>query len=93
MNSITAWTALAGVSLLLFRQFRLASLVFAALTLGSLGVVWERYSAKSGSALDIRVFKKKRLPDDGELEFIVGHLPYLLLAAASHYLGSRPEKL
>ncbi|HSX57957.1 MAG TPA: hypothetical protein VLE47_01635 [Candidatus Saccharimonadales bacterium] len=92
INSITAWTAIVGMSLLLLRQFRLASLVFAALSLGSAGVVWDRYSTKSGSSMDIRVFKKRRVPDESEMEFIVGHLPYLFLAAASYYAEQKLKK-
>jgi hypothetical protein len=87
LNSITGLSALTGASLLITRRYNLAAAIFAALALGSTGVAWDRYSTKSGAPLDIRVFGKKRLPDQDEMDFIVTHLPYAFLAVACYYLG------
>jgi hypothetical protein len=93
INSVTGITAIAGASLLLARRFDLAALVFGALALGSFGVAWDRYSTKSGLALDIRAFRQKRLPDEDELEFIATHAPYAVLSLASYLAGRKWNQL
>lgn len=92
LNSITGVSALGALSLLAARKFNLAAILFGALAAGSVGVAWDRYSTKSGSALDIRVIKKRRRPDDGELAFILTHAPYAFLAVLSYLLGQRLSK-
>lgn len=93
VNSITGITALTGASLLLLRKFDLAALLFGSLALGSFGVAWDRYTTKSGWALDIRAFRKKRLPDEEELEFILTHVPYAVLSVASYFAGRKWNRI
>jgi hypothetical protein len=91
INSITGLSALASLSLLAARRYDVAAALLAALTVGSAGVAWDRYSTKSGSPLDIRVLRGRRRPDSDELHFIVTHLPYAFLALFS-YAAARKIK-
>lgn len=89
VNSITGLSALTAVSLILLKRFDLAGAVLAALTLGSVGVAWDRYSTKSGAPLAVSSFQMKRLPDEEELVFIVTHAPYAVLALISFWANKR----
>ena len=92
LTSITGLSSITAGSLLAARRYNLAAAVFTALAIGSVGVLWERYSRKSGSSLDLRTFSKKRLPDQEELEFIVAHSPYPFLAAAAYFLAKKKSQ-
>ena len=92
LTSITGVSTLTGTALLATKRYNLATAVFAALALGSFGVLWERYSRKSGSALDLKVFLKKEGIDKEEMEFLVAHLPYPFLAGRSYYLAKKEDE-
>jgi len=89
ITSVTGLSTIAGTSLLLTRKYDWAAIVFTVLTIGSLGVIWERYSRKAGAPLDIKVFLKKSLPEKEELEFIITHSPYPFLAGATYLLSKK----
>jgi hypothetical protein len=92
ITSITGISTITGASLLAIRKYDLAALVFTFLTVGSLGVIWERYSRKAGSPLDLKVLTKKALPEKDEIDFILIHSPYPFLAAAAYILAKRRLK-
>ncbi|OGY25016.1 MAG: hypothetical protein A2Y57_02505 [Candidatus Woykebacteria bacterium RBG_13_40_7b] len=89
LTSITGVSTLTGTALLATKRYNLATAVFAALALGSVGVLWERYSRKAGSALDLKVFLKKERIDKEEMGFLLTHLPYSFLAGLSYYLANK----
>ena len=89
LTSITGVSTITAVSLLAAKKYDLAAAVFAALTIGAVGVFWERYSQRSGSPLNLKVIMKKRLLDKDEIEFIITHSPYPFLAAATYLLAKR----
>lgn len=93
MNSVTGLSALTGVGLVFLKRFDLAALAFGALAIGAAGVAWDRYSTKSGAALDIRSFQKLRLPDEEETGFIVSHVPYVFFAVVSLYADRKLRKI
>lgn len=92
LTSITGVSMITGTTLLAAKKYNLAYAVFAALALGSIGVLWERYSRKTGSALDLRVLVKKEKLDKEEMEFLLTHLPYPFLAGLSYYLSNKKKK-
>jgi hypothetical protein len=89
LTSITGVSSITAVSLLAVKKYDLAAVVFTALTIGAVGVLWERYSRKAGTPLDLRALTKNRLPDQEDLEFIITHSPYPFLAAATYLLAKR----
>jgi hypothetical protein len=89
LTSVTGVSSITATSLLVAKKYDLATVVFTALTIGSLGVLWERYSRKSGAPLDLKVFSKKILPEREETEFMVTHAPYVILATISYLLARR----
>jgi hypothetical protein len=89
LTSVTGITSLAAASLLVTKKYDLAAVTFTALSLGAAGVLWERYSRKAGAPLDLKVFSKRRLPEQEEIDFILSHSPFPFLAVLSYLLARK----
>lgn len=92
-NSMTGVSAIVGATLIVAKRYDLAAAVFIALSIGSAGVLWERYSRRVGSHMSLKAFLRKEKPVwEGEVDFLVNHLPYATLAAVSYFLAKRKVK-
>lgn len=90
VNSITGVSTIVGATLFATRKYDLATALFIALSIGSTGVLWERYSRRVGSHMNLKAFLSKEKPVwNGELDFLVNHLPYPSLAAISYFLSKK----
>ncbi|MEX0617264.1 MAG: hypothetical protein WD231_05725 [Candidatus Woykebacteria bacterium] len=93
INSITGVSTAAGVLLLMYKRYDLAALAFTLLSAGAAGVLWERYTSRSGHPLSLKALTTKRLPErNGEIDFALTHLPYPTLAAISFFLAKRKAR-
>jgi hypothetical protein len=89
LSSITGISTITAATLLATKKYDLAAILFAALSLGVVGVLWERYSRKAGAPLNIKAFAKKGIPDKDEVEFLAVHSPQIILAATAYFLSKR----
>ena len=89
ITSVTGISTIAGVSLLATRKYDLAAIVFTMLSVGAAGIIWERYSRNAGSALDLKVFTRKTMPEKDDIDFMLTHSPYPFLALVSYVLAKR----
>jgi len=90
-SSITGISTITATTLLATKKYDLAAILFTALSLGAIGVLWERYSRKAGAPLNITAFAKKGIPDKDELEFLAVHFPQIILAATAYLLAKRKQ--
>jgi hypothetical protein len=93
VNSITGLSAITGATLIATKRYDIATILFAALSIGSAGIIWERYSKRVGSHLSLKALASKEKPTwEGELDFATCHLPYPVMAALAYFLSKRYGK-
>lgn len=88
-DTLTGWMYVVGITLFLLRRPRMSGAVLLALGAGSLGILWDRFSTRSGAPRRIRsVLKPTRFPAD-DVSFAVSHIPAAIAGALLLWRGYR----
>jgi hypothetical protein len=89
IGSITGVSSITALCLLAAKKYDAAAMLFAVVSVGAAGILWERYSRKAQAPLNFKAFSKRRMLDGDELQFLIAHSPHVILAAASYFLAKQ----